>query len=768
MSKRETRSSKRRASQPKQPRRERRVARLDEVFARATAAHRAGDLASAKRLYNEIVSRDEKHADAWHLLGFAEFHSKRFHEALQHIRRAVSLCPDRGEYHHNLALALLAAGQPEDASRHAKLAGTYGYHDAQSYLQVGLELVQQHQLAQTQLAQTQLSSAEICFQLAIAIDCTNGDAHYLLGIVRESQGRVDEAIACYERAVAARPTFVEAMNNLGNALRQRGRYHQAIDTLQRALSLQPDRTELHVNLGATYHAVGQLDVAIAHFQTAHRNSDSSPEILVKLATALTAQDRLGEAKQCYTKLQRLQPNRRLWPLCEATLCPTVFSDTDRSDQVRSNIDQAIGRLGDGSLMLTEQELFTLAPPPSFSLQFFPGNLRSIKEQFAAMYRSTIDRISEQLDRRASLAPARSDGRIRVGFVVTPGKEGVFLRSMQGVIERLDAERFAASLVCWQPSVGILERAFQRPGSSFVVLPPAWKPLAETLLTEAFDILYYFEIGTDSANYFLPFFRLAPIQCTSWGIQVTSGIPNVDHYLSSQLVEPSDAADHYSEHLALAETLLCYRTRTPLPHAPKSREQFGFTPSQSLYVCAQQLGKFHTDFDPVIAAILRQDQRGVLAVTSDRPGVAARRLRERVAVTMPDVASRVVLLPHLERDEYRSLLLAADVLLDPPHFGGVNSTYDGLSYDKPIVTLPSGFQRGRYTLGCYRKMQLEDCVASGVEAYVSLAGRIARESDFRDYLSRRISDASSSLFEDQTAVSEHERLFEELVASNLRD
>jgi predicted O-linked N-acetylglucosamine transferase (SPINDLY family) len=395
-------------------------------------------------------------------------------------------------------------------------------------------------------------------------------------------------------------------------------------------------------------------------------------------------------------------------------------------------------------------------------------LRSAKEQFAAMYRSTIDRIREKLDRPASSAPSGSDGRIRVGFVITPGKEGVFLRSIQGVIERLDAERFAPSIVCWQPSVGLLEQAFQRPSSSFVVLPTAWKPLTEMLLTEAFDILYYFEIGTDSANYFLPFFRLAPVQCTSWGIQVTSGIPNVDHYLSCQLVEPSDAADHYSENLALAETMLCYRTRTPLPHAPKSREQFGFTPSQNLYVCAQQLGKFHTDFDPLIARILRQDEHGVLAITSDRSGNAACRLRERFAVTMPDVAGRVILLPHLERDEYRSLLLAADVLLDPPHFGGVNTTYDGLSYGKPIVTLPSGFHRGRYTLGCYRKLQLEDCVASSVEDYVQLAGRLARERDYRDFLSQRIHNASPALFEDAAAVSEHERLFEEFVTSKRRD
>ena len=29
------------------------------------------------------------------------------------------------------------------------------------------------------------------------------------------------------------------------------------------------------------------------------------------------------------------------------------------------------------------------------------------------------------------------------------------------------------------------------------------------------------------NYFLPFARLAPVQCTGWGSTITSGVPAVD-------------------------------------------------------------------------------------------------------------------------------------------------------------------------------------------------------------------------------------------------
>ena len=99
-------------------------------------------------------------------------------------------------------------------------------------------------------------------------------------------------------------------------------------------------------------------------------------------------------------------------------------------------------------------------------------------------------------------------------------------------------------------------------------PTRFDPLVETIRDERCDVLYHWEIGTDNTNYFLPFCRLAPVQCTSWGVEVTSGIPEVDYYLSSELVEPEDAQDHYTEKLVLGRTLLTYARRLSLPASPK--------------------------------------------------------------------------------------------------------------------------------------------------------------------------------------------------------
>ena len=169
-----------------------------------------------------------------------------------------------------------------------------------------------------------------------------------------------------------------------------------------------------------------------------------------------------------------------------------------------------------------------------------------------------------------------------------------------------------------------------------------------------------------------------------------------------------------------------------------------------------------DFDETCGAILRRDPAGVLVVIEDRHSVASQALRERFTRSIPDVAHQVRFVPRQNRPGYVHLIKCADVLLDPPHFGGVNTTYDALAFGKPVVSCPSGFHRGRYTRGCYRKMGVDDCVAANRADYVDLAVGLGTDRDRRTQLEGVLQEASDILFEDHQAVAEHERIFTDLI------
>ena len=71
---------------------------------------------------------------------------------------------------------------------------------------------------------------------SLALDGTNADAHYNLGVVLEGLERRDDAIAAWRRATAIRPGYRAASGNLGLALTKAGRFEDALSVYEGALS----------------------------------------------------------------------------------------------------------------------------------------------------------------------------------------------------------------------------------------------------------------------------------------------------------------------------------------------------------------------------------------------------------------------------------------------------------------------------------------------------------------------------------------------------
>jgi predicted O-linked N-acetylglucosamine transferase (SPINDLY family) len=471
-----------------------------------------------------------------------------------------------------------------------------------------------------------------------------------------------------------------------------------------------------------------------------------------LGILLAQHDRYREAQACYRKALELEPGRELWRLNSIALCPSEFDTNEELDAYRHRLLAELESFAKRKITFQPAELLTSNCRPSFNLQFHGRDERPLRQAYARVFEPSFP----------AGHVAAATGRPRIGLVVTDWHELGFLRSLGGVLDRIDTGWFDVVIFGSARGQEILRAGLRNQAIRVLGIPTQFEQFVTAIRAASVDLLYYWEVGTDNTNYFLPFLRLAPVQCTSWGIQVTSGIPTLDYYLSSTLAEPDDVQAHYSERLILAETLLTFQRRAELPHLPRPREHFGLSADQHLYLCAQQLGKFQPDFDPILEGILRRDSRGVIVVTEDRRGTfMSQDLRRRFAATLGDVVDRIVFVPYQAGDDYLSLVAAADVLLDPLHFGGVNSTYDGFSLSKPIVTLPSSFQRGRYTLACYRKMGLLDCVARDADDYIDIAVRLGTNADYRGQITAAIGRASVVLFEDIEAVHEHERIFAEL-------
>src|SRR5439155_21091410 len=150
--------------------------------------------------------------------------------------------------------------------------------------------------------------------------------------------------------------------------------------------------------------------------------------------------------------------------------------------------------------------------------------------------------------------------------------------------------------------------------------------------------------------------------------------------------------------------------------------------------------------PLLCEIVRRDPRGHLVLLNTHAKLEwDRRLVARLSRFEPQIIHRLTFLPPQNPDGYLTLLATADVMLDPLHFGGGNTSYEAFAQGTPIVTLPSQLLRGRITLAQYAAMGMDDFVVSTPRQYVNLAVRLGSDADYRRSVRQRIDATSPVLY-----------------------
>jgi predicted O-linked N-acetylglucosamine transferase (SPINDLY family) len=379
------------------------------------------------------------------------------------------------------------------------------------------------------------------------------------------------------------------------------------------------------------------------------------------------------------------------------------------------------------------------------------NDRQLQRKIASLYRAPAD---EPLARAGG---KRADGRIHVGFLSSHFDRHTIGKLQRGLIAELSREEFFVTVLSIGHGDDDVAEFIRSRADRYIELPRGLPQARQVIREAGLDILYYCDIGMDATSYSLAFSRLAPVQCATWGHPVTTGIGAIDYFISSRLMEPSGAEEHYTEKLVPLDSLSIGYHRPPAP-----REAFGLHPDGHLYVCPQSIYKFHPEFDGLLGEILRRDPQGRVVLIRWAYGHADELLRRRFEAAMPDVAGRIDFIARLQQAEFVGLLGVADVILDPIHFGGGHTSLDALALGTPVVTLPGQFLRGRITLGLYRKMGLLDCVAEDPEQYVRIAVRLGTDPAYRHQVQARIRDASAALFEDRDSVRQLEAFFRQCV------
>ncbi|MGN7611335.1 O-linked N-acetylglucosamine transferase family protein, partial [Magnetococcales bacterium HHB-1] len=258
-----------------------------------------------------------------------------------------------------------------------------------------------------------------------------------------------------------------------------------------------------------------------------------------------------------------------------------------------------------------------------------------------------------------------------------------------------------------------------------------------------------------------FSRLAPVQCMTFGHPDTSGIPNMDYFISSDLQEIPSAQNHYSERLVLLSSELpCYYF-PPGPGEDIGRTDLNLPEQGNLYLCPQSLFKVHPEFDLIIEGILNRDPDGFLVLISERGKPRSEEMllaRFKRSFSDSSCLGRIHFVPTMSNMRFVGLLKLADVILDTPYFSGGISSSEIFGLGLVTVTWPKDYMCGRVTLAQYKQMEIDACVVSSAEGYIQKAVQIATDPDYQQQLRALVHKRAPRLFERQEAVSALEHFF----------
>jgi predicted O-linked N-acetylglucosamine transferase (SPINDLY family) len=724
------------------------------------AHHRAGRLNDAERLYRLVCDTDPKNARAFHLWGVVA-HQLNRSDAASLVGRAVMLKPDFAEAHNDRGVILAAGGLFADAlsSFERAVALNPWYIEARNNLGRGLRSLGRFDEAAKQ------------FELVLKSAPDSPVAHFNVASMFELAGRKPDAETHYRHAISIRPDFADAHIHLASLLQDTDRLPEALAHAERAVTLRPDSAGARNNLGNILRSLGRRDDAITQYEAALRIEPNFFMAHYNCGVALRGDTRIAEARAHFARAFALRPDflEAELALCIAEL-PALYQDEAELTERRDAYARRLARLS-ADVASTGAAAVLADAIGSHQPFYLPYQGRNDKE-LQTLYGSVVCRImaARYVSPVLPNAPAPNEP-IRLGIV-----SGFFRQHsnwkipVKGWLKMLDRNRFHVSGYHTSAERDGETDAAQTLCDHFVQGPLSLDAWRHTILDDAPHVLIFPEIGMDKVSAQLAALRLAAVQCASWGHPVTSGFPTIDYFISSDLMEPAGAADHYSEQLIRLPGLSIYYEPADVPPIAIDRAELGLRPTAVVYWCCQSLPKYLPQFDAVFARVAVEvpDCQFTFIEFGGGRGVTelfrARLERAFKAVGL-DARNHCVFLPRLAPDRFVAAIGQCDVVLDSIGWSGCNSILESLVHNVPIVTLAGEMMRGRHTAAILEMMDVRETTARTIDEYVSITGLLGRDMAKRTELSARIASNKHRVYRDRHCIAALETFLERAVRNS---
>ncbi len=525
-------------------------------------------------------------------------------------------------------------------------------------------------------------------------------------------------------------------------LSDRGDNEQAVNSLAKALRIEPNSEKVFSHLSVVMIRMRRHEAALQYVEKALEFDPESFIYHCRRARILHLIADWRGAASSYAKVASLRPGSAIYKLNHHLMLPGIPASRDEIEEARRRFLNGLSLVEcDPGLRL---DIRDEAIPHTFELAYHNQNDRRLLERYMDLMRGLSEPLLQGVRQRHAAVgqaqPRHGGERLRIGFLSRYFSGHSNAIAFSGLIRHLDRKSFEVVLIHTADSKqdavrdgldAICERVIQ--------LSSDFADAYQTLLSAELDILFFTDFGMNSYEFILPFLCTAPIQITGWGIPHTSGIREIDYYISVADLEPAGAEEHYTETLIrLPGGLPCHFEDAGLSLTPLPREYFFLPPGDTLVGCLQGLQKLHPDFDLLLEKIAQENPEVGFVFVEDSIPSRTRLFLERLARNAPTARERCIPLAFMGRAEYHALCNCLDLLLDPIYYGSGITFFEACFVGTPIVTLEGSNLRSRVVASGYREMGIDDPPIAASEAdYVRLVSELCNDPERRQKLKASI-------------------------------
>ena len=255
-----------------------------------------------------------------------------------------------------------------------------------------------------------------------------------------------------------------------------------------------------------------------------------------------------------------------------------------------------------------------------------------------------------------------------------------------------------------------------------------------------------------------------------GHPCSTGLKEIDYFISSQLMEREDSQKDYSEQLIKFRKMPTSMTMSYSPPSIEDSEHAMKLNKDRLTIgIIHSLFKLTPEFDEVLEQVLEIDDKIDLIMFDTHPNLM-QKIKKRWLKRSQKLVDNIRFIPKLNYNEFIHFVSQLYIVLDPLGFGAGTVFYQCMECGVPVVTKPSRLLKTRIATGGYNQMQLtKPPIAKSKEEYVAIVKNLARSRALRKKLSCEIKErAATHLFNHKETLIEYEEFIRDAVKHSRRN